>query len=51
MAFEHVLLHGLHLSIKMSLDLNPLLQVQLHMFQQNKHREIQKKFGQQQVQL
>ena len=32
-------------------NLNTLLQVQLHMTQQNKHREIQKKFGQQQVQL
>ena len=33
------------------MNLNTLLQVQLHMTQQNKHREIQKKFGQQQVQL
>ena len=32
-------------------DPNVLLQVQLHMTQQNKHTEIQKKFGQQQVQL
>ena len=32
-------------------NLNSLLQVQLHMTQQNKQREIQKKLGQQQVQL
>ena len=33
------------------LTLTKLLKVQLDMFQQRRHRVIQKKFGQQQVQL
>ena len=49
-AFEHVTA-WFTLEYKNLVNLYSLLKVQLHMFQENKLREIQKKFGQQQVQL
>ena len=42
---------GLRWSNKLSFNLNLFFQVQFHMIQQKKHREIQKKHAQQQVQL